>query len=207
MKTFNLIAFLSIIGLLSGCYPKGAEYVDELDVVISHYDPAGFKVGTFRIPDEIIYIKNGKPNEDADHSEDHVLLGYVEDHFTQNGFTLIDDETSDPKFVVVVTVFESDNRGYVWYPPGWGGWWGWWGPGWGYYPPYYGYYYNYKTGSVMIQLGDYENRDEEEETMETVYDGAVNGLLQGSESYIEARVKNGIDQLFKQVPFPVPSPM
>lgn len=52
-----------------------------------------------------------------------------------------------------------------------------------------------------MELGDWDERDMAEETVPSVYHGALNGLLQGSESYIDARVKQGIDDLFNQAPF------
>ena len=202
MKYFNLIVTIAIMGLLYSCYPKGAEYVDELDTVISKYDSEGFKTGTFAMPDEVVYLKDGELVEDPDHSKDADLLELVEMGFSSNGFTIADNDTA---FIVVVEVLNSTKVGYVW-PPYYGGWYPWY-PG-GYYPwyPWGGYSYSYQTGTVRVQLGDWKNRDEDKDKIKYVYMGAVNGLMQGSQGYKDARVKLGIEQMFNQVPFPVAHP-
>ena len=61
-----------ILPLMSGCYPKGAEYNEELDIVYTNYNP-DFNFSskmTYALPDSIIKISgdnfldpdgNGKP--------------------------------------------------------------------------------------------------------------------------------------------------
>ncbi len=206
MKYYNLFLTIAIMGLLYSCYPKGAEYVDELDVVISKYDSDNFKVGTFAMPDEVVYLKDGELDEEHSHDKDGELLDQIEQGFSDNGFELVDDSNPiDTAFIVVVEVLESTNVGYVW-PPYYGGWYPWY-PG-GYYPwyPWGPSYYSYQTGTVRVQLGDWENRDEANDKIKYVYLGSLNGLMQGSEDYLDARVKAGIDQLFIQAPFPVVDP-
>ena len=203
MKYFNLFLTIAIMGLLYSCYPKGAEYVDELDVVISKYDSDNFKVGTFAMPDSVVYLKDGKLDEEHPHDKDGELLSQIEDGFSTNGFELVDEVDDNTAFIVVVEVLESTNVGYIW--PPYGGWYPWY-PG-GYYPwyPWGPSYYSYQTGTVRVHLGDWKNRDEANDKIKYVYLGAINGLMQGSSSYIDARVKAGIDQLFSQAPFPIPA--
>jgi len=207
MKYLNLFLTIAIMGLLYSCYPKGAEYVDELDVVISKYDSDNFRKGTFAMPDEVTYLKDGKLDEDHSHDKDGQLLGLIEQHYKANGFELVDaGNPKDTTFIIIVEVLETTNAGYVWppYGPGWGYWDPWypWYPG-GWYPgyPWYPSYYSYKTGTVRVQMGDWEKKDEANDKLMFVYLGALNGLMQGSEGYLDARVKEGIDQLFNQAPF------
>ena len=116
---------------------------------------------------------------------------------------IVDEVDDNTAFIVVVEVLESTNVGYIW--PPYGGWYPWY-PG-GYYPwyPWGPSYYSYQTGTVRVHLGDWKNRDEANDKIKYVYLGAINGLMQGSSSYVDARVKAGIDQLFSQAPFPIPA--
>jgi len=210
MKYFNLVLTVAIMGLLYSCYPKGAEYVDELDVVISQYDKDNFpRPGTFAMPDEVVYLKDGELDEDHPHDKDDQLLDQIEDQMKANGFELVNNTNpKDTTFVAIVEVLETTNVGYVWppYGPGWGywdPWYPWYPGGWNPYYPWYPSYYSFKTGTVRVQLGDWENRDIAEDKLKMVYLGAINGLLQGSDSYINDRVTQGINQLFNQSPFPI----
>lgn len=210
MKYFNLVLTVAIMGLLYSCYPKGAEYVDELDVVISQYDKDNFpRPGTFAMPDEVVYLKDGELDEDHPHDKDDQLLDQIEDQMKANGFELVNNTNpKDTTFVAIIEVLETTNVGYVWppYGPGWGywdPWYPWYPGGWNPYYPWYPSYYSFKTGTVRVQLGDWENRDIAEDKLKMVYLGAINGLLQGSDSYINDRVTQGINQLFNQSPFPI----
>ncbi len=215
MKYFNLVLTLAIMGLLYSCYPKGAEYVDELDVVISKYDTKTFRADTFAMPDQITYYKNGKLVEDHDHKYDAEVLSQFKNHLIKEGFTPVGN-TGDTSLVVSVESHELTQTGAI-YPPGWGywdpwypyypggGWYPWypWYPGGGYWYPWYPSYYSFQTGTVVFQIGDIENIKDVNDTIRVpvIYIGAIDGLLQGSDSYILQRVQAGIDQLFKQTPF------
>jgi len=128
MKYFNLILTIAIMGLLYSCYPQGAEYVDELDVVFSLYDSENFnQPETFAMPDSVTYLKDGKLNVLHPHDDDAKLLGLIEDGLISNGFELVDeDNQKDTVFVVIVEALESTQTGYYW-------------------PPYYCYSLNYNT--------------------------------------------------------------
>ncbi len=214
MKYFNLVLTLAIVGLLYSCYPKGAEYVDELDTYISKYDPQNFRPDTFAMPDQVIYYKNGELVEDHDHTYDKEILSDFASGLINEGFTPVGD-SGDTSLIVSVEAHELTQAGAI-YPPG-GGWWdpwypwypggGWypwypWYPGGGYYP-WYPSYYVFQTGTVIFQIGDFDNIKDVNDTTRVpmIYVGAIDGLLQGSDEYILQRVKDGIDQLFKQAPF------
>ncbi len=216
MKYFNLVLTLAILGLLYSCYPKGAEYVDELDTYISKYDPQNFRPDTFVMPDQVIYYKNGELVEDHDHTYDNEILNDFANGLVNAGFTPV-GSTGDTSLVVTVEAHELTQAGAI-YPPGWGywdpwspwypgypgGWYPWypWYPGGGYYP-WYPAYYTFQTGTVVFQIADLENMKDINDTVRVpiIYIGAIDGLLQGSDSYIIQRVKDGIKQLFNQAPF------
>src|SRR5688500_16822185 len=56
-KSISVLAMLLII-LLAGCYPQGPEYVEDLDVVITDYEPSYdfASKGTYALPDRIVKI-------------------------------------------------------------------------------------------------------------------------------------------------------
>ena len=57
-KSRSITAMVMLVILLAGCYPQGPEYVEDLDVVITDYEPSydfGAK-GTYALPDRIVKI-------------------------------------------------------------------------------------------------------------------------------------------------------
>ncbi len=54
IKRFLYVPLLAALTLLGSCYPEGPEYVDQLDLVLTNYDPnTDFKaMGTFAISDK-----------------------------------------------------------------------------------------------------------------------------------------------------------
>jgi hypothetical protein len=102
--------------------------------------------------------------------------------------------------VVIPSAVLARNSGAVWYPGYWGGYYpgfGWgWGGGW-YYPPGYGGYwstYSYTTGTVLINLADYDSYYEGEDDqryIEIEWEVAIDGLFNGVNV-------NKIDELVKQ---------
>ena len=59
----------------------------------------------------------------------------------------------------------------------------------------------FTTGTLFINIFDPEQVGTEERTIPMVWLGAVNGLLEGSASGLQARITQGIDQLFDQSPY------
>lgn len=213
MKTkTKFLLFAAIAIFASSCYPGGAKYVDELDTSISKYNPeyAWDAIGgkTYTMPEEIRHIKDGDDVEDPDRKYDDDIIVQVNKNMQRLGFVLVDGSNQDEvDIVVALTLIEQNNRGASWVPGGgwWGGWYPGWGPGWGWggYYPWYPVYYNYKTGSTLIHMGDFKNREviDGKEIVPPIYEGAVDGLIQGSSQYIGNRIERGIDELYNQAPF------
>ena len=191
------------------CYPGGAEYVDELDTSISKYDNnyswSALDGKTYALPENIVHVKNGKevdPPKEGPHDE--AILKQVKSELDAQGMIDATATAQDTALAVAIVIIEQNNSGAAWVPGG--GWWGGYYPGypgwgWGGYYPWYPVYYSYKTGSVVIEIADYANKNTVEETMPLIYTGVLDGLIQGSESYAGQRINNGIDELFNQVPF------
>jgi hypothetical protein len=197
------------------CYPGGPETTEDLDLVGTRHDP-DFNFGgvnTYTMPDTVVHIlgEDDKP-EDIDHSFDTLMLTTVKTNMDALGFEFMEfDTTQAPADVILLVSAVTATNTAVFWDPGWfWGWWGWW-PGWGYpgAPPYgpgwgtglpWGYPsgYSYSTGSVFIAMLDPDEIDLENETIGTVWLAAMNGLLQGDESRGETRIREGINQAFKQ---------
>lgn len=196
---------VSIILLLSSCYPGGGEYVSDFDVVITNYDDqynfAGIK--TYFIADSVRYIV--KEGEEPDHKWDATIIMELSDQFDALGWERLD--TTDinagvtPDADILVTIAKvtiTSIYSYPWYP-GWG--WGWGGYpdyGWGY--PWYGgaVVTSYETGTVYWNMFDPNDVDYENEKIYLNWEGALNGLIGSNPVNTESRIKQGIEQAFKQ---------
>ncbi|MCU4157170.1 DUF4136 domain-containing protein [Carboxylicivirga sp. A043] len=209
MKTrLRFLMPIVLIFAVYACYPGGAEYVDELDTSISIFDDSynwkNLDGKTYSLPEEILYVKNGEEVDDPQRIHDADILGQMRSELGALGMTEAKTIAADTSVIVAISIIEQNNSGAAWIPGG--GWWGGYYPwypdwGWGGYYPWYPVYYSYKTGSVVIEMADYENKNEAEETVPLVYDGVLDGLLQGSDKYIGDRIERGIDELFNQAPF------
>ena len=202
-----LIVYL--LTFLLGCYPQGADYIDELDLVITNYDAStDFATKkTYSIPDSVIKITgenfsdpdgNGKPQfVKATYSA--VILSQIKKDMELLGWTLV-DKRDDPDVVMLVSTTTTTNL-YYYYD------WGYWGwyypgyyPGWGWY--YGGYYYppyitGYRSGSVFIQMVDNANV-EEGANIPVLWSCIINGLAEGSTADITYRTQLNIDKAFSQ---------
>jgi hypothetical protein len=186
---------VALLVIMSGCYPDGAEYYEDTDVVYTNYnDNYDFKSkGTYSIPDKIVKItgelKDGEDPEFVKEPYNTQVLQKIKSNMTALGYT----ETADPEnadLVLFPAVWTNTTITYYydywcWYYPYYCGW------GWG-YPSVS----SYTTGTLLMTLV----ADGEEFVQSTnVWTAAVNGLLSGY--YDINRVNKAIDQAFKQSPY------
>lgn len=201
--------------LLVSCYPEGAEYVEDLDVVYTNYDPDfNFsQQNTFAIPDSIVLINEQNfVSVDGDNIPDivdpvyaDVILNQIRENMTAMGWTEVDRE-ANPDVILLVTAtrttnlhYNYDYRYWDWWYPGsyFGGFRGW---GW-YYPGYSpGYYTGYRTGTLMIQMTHPADVGVNN-NVPVVWLSVINGLLEGSTTNINNRLRQSIDQAFSQSPY------
>lgn len=192
----KLLALTCIVGLLflGGCYPNGAEYYEDTDVVYTNYDDSyDFKSkGTYSMPDKIVNINGniveGEEPEFIKEPYNTQILQKIESNMTALGYS----KTTDPAnadLVLFPAVWTNTTIYYYydywcWYYPYYCGW------GWGYYYPSYS---SITTGTLLMTLV----ADGEEYVQPTnVWTAAANGLLSGA--YDVTRVNQAIDQAFKQ---------
>jgi len=191
-QKFLALAFIAGLMFFGGCYPDGAEYYEETDVVYTDYDDSySFESkGTYSIPDKIVKItgelSEGETPEFVKEPYNTQMLQKIESNMTALGYT----KTADPAnadMVLFPAVWTNTTVYYYydywcWYYPYYCGW------GWG-YPSVTAY----TTGTLLMSLV----ADGDEYVQPTkVWTAAVNGLLSGY--YDTSRVNKGIDQAFKQ---------
>jgi hypothetical protein len=184
--------------------------VDEYDVAATMYDE-NFDFSsrmTFTVVDTIIHLTDDeKDDPNFTREYDDFILGLLRDNMSNMGYDEIasPDSTNPADLVLFVEALSSDYYqywGYYYDYWGWyGGWYGGWYPGYPWYPsyPWYpGYVSSYSTGTLMVEMMDVQSYDPEDETVEAVWMGVVDGILTGSSSNTKARLEKQINQLFVQ---------
>lgn len=198
---------LAMIFIVYGCYtPKEDVSVSDLDLVIVDVDPE-FDFNspqTFYMPDSIQRLGNSE-DEDSGQYDDEIL-GKIRAKMLNAGFTEITDVVNNEPDVVLLVQSVITNTYVIsdpcfwscwgwdpWYP-GWG-----WGPGWGWpYPPVV--VGAYSKGTIFINMIDPDAGAQEQE-IDQVWLGVVNGLIIGSDQSILTRIDTGIDKAFELSPY------
>ena len=191
------IALASLSILLLGCYPQGPEYVDDLDVVLTHFQ-SGYDFsskGTYARPDKIVKITgNLQEGDDPAYIPDAtatLILAEIDKNMTALGWNKV-DVSADPDLLLAPASWETTT--IIYYYDYWYWWYGGYYPGWG-YPSYGG---SYSTGTLFMTLIDPTVVGANGNVI-LQWTGAVNGILTGS--YNATRVNDGIDQAFAQSPY------
>ena len=205
IKLHYLLA-LFVLPALSSCYPKGAEYNEELDLVYTNYNP-DFDFSsklTYALPDSIIKIAgNDFLDPDGDNKPEFLnpantklIFDKVIANMTAYGWTKV-DKNANPDVILLVSTVTTTNL-YYYYD--WG-YWGWWYPGyyppWGwYYPGYYPpYITGYRSGSVFMQMVD-SKAAPGSENVAVEWSAILNGLAEGAD--LQSRVQQMIDAAYAQ---------
>jgi hypothetical protein len=199
--------------LLAGCYPQGAEYTDELDLVYTNYaSDSNFSARkTYAIPDSVLKISGEQvtvPDStfrpeflSADYS--NPILAAINQNMTTYGWTRV-NKFSKPDVILLVSAMTTTNIYYYydwsywgWYYPGYYPGWGWYYPGY-YYPAYVT---GYRSGSVFIQMVDSKATEITTDNVTVLWSCILNGLAEGSTSSITSRLATSINQAFTQSPY------
>ncbi|MFC2125168.1 DUF4136 domain-containing protein [Bacteroidota bacterium] len=195
-----------------GCYPGGGEEIEDFDIVATiKKEGYSFSPKSYFMPDTVPKNVPEDQQETSDPVNDEyqrLILQEVERNLQTLGYTRIfPDDSGDfpggePDLVIVNSAIEITNTGFI---PGY--WLGGWYPGyphyWGNYPwyPWGGFTYNYKSGTILIDMGDPDQEAPEDRQMVIVWQSGINGLLGGDEGDIARRISTYIDQAFKQSPY------
>lgn len=208
VKLYPWLAMLYLL-VMAGCYPKGAEYIEELDLVYTnYYNQFDFQAqNTYAIPDSVIKITGDAINDpDGDGKPQYisaanskVILDQVNKNMSDFGWTRV-NKFNNPDVILLVSSMTTTNIYYYydwWYWDWWyGGWYGWYYPC-CYYPPYVT---GYRSGSVLVQMIAPKGVAQGD-NLPVVWTSILNGLAEGASADIASRVQRGINQAFVQSPY------
>ncbi len=211
----SLLAAMTILVVgVASCYPGDINSVGEADLVLTFFDSTVdfVSIGTYAMPDTILRVDDDGGSSAANPVVDAQVLAQIEAEFAALGYTRVLVNGAEPDVVVVVTAARVDIE--YWYGGGWWDYWGWWpgwGPGWGpccdgpgYAPGYpWGPVYGgtQSIGTLVITMLDPNMTPARELEIPAIWAGAINGLLQGSDASIVARLEGLIRQAFVQSPY------
>lgn len=189
--------------LLAGCYPKGPEYIEDLDLVATNHDVSfNFQQhSTYSLPDRIVKITGnlaeGEDPEFINEVSAAMILDRIRANMETYGWTEVEAD-QNPDMIILPSAMQSTTLVYYydywywdWYYPYY--WWGWYYP----YPIYGG---SYTSGSVFLQM-TYPDGITAADNIPVVWSSILNGLLEGETSSIATRISNSIDQAFDQSPY------
>jgi uncharacterized protein DUF4136 len=200
--------------LAAGCYPGGLETVSQTDLVATFFQKGvDFTAkNTYNMPDSIVDVGVAAgASSTLDHKYDAQILAKIRSGLQAMGYTRV--TTTKPDVVVIVSAIKVDNYsawvGYPWWP-----YWGWWG-GWDAYWPCCSaasspsWYYpwspvvvtGYTSGSLFINMIDPAAVTPEPNQALSIWAAAINGMLEGTDAEILARINTNIDQAFAQSPY------
>lgn len=212
----QIINKIKLTGLLAGiafamysCYPGGAEFTEDLDLVMTYYNDTYDFAGdqTYFMPDSIIHIVGEGEEDNISRALDDYILSEFARNMENAGYTRLDtlNENNLPDVVVLPALNVRTNTNvyyypwydywgyYPWYPGyGWGGGWGW------YYPPGAPIVTSYEIGTVSFSMVDPEQSNAEKKELFVAWSLVINGLLGTSKTATQQRITWGIDQAFTQ---------
>lgn len=188
------------------CYPGEPTSVGELDLVATVYDTA-FNYqsnSTFFQLDTVFHVKDSSNLGDTisiSRQFDQQMINLVKTNMTNLGYTeVIPDATTQPDVYTSISVTASRNyQAYTYYP-----WWGY--PGYPYWPccvggPGWGYpstvVSSYRVGTIFIDMIDVD-QSIAKDTIDVIWNGAINGPFEGSASVNMQRLDQTVDQAFNQ---------
>ncbi len=195
--------------LLSGCGSGAPTTVEELDLVVTAFQPefAFASATTYLLPDKVVVITDpGTTAEEVDPAVSQHVLEQVGAQLNSRGYVALESgsETPPDLFVEVskMTTVNADVY-YTYWPSYWSA----------YYAPYYGYgvgwaatSYPYVStsafGSLIINVTNPNQPNTEEMKIPSVWAAVLNGIVdESAPTEIQRRVDNGVSQAFVQSPY------
>jgi hypothetical protein len=198
---------------VAGCYPGEIDSAAQTDLVITfHKEGADFQANqTFSMRLDRRRVRRGGRLRSLNHAHDKAILDSIAREMTAMGYTRVVDTTVQADAVVLVSAITVENNVYYTYP--WYPYWGWWGgwypyssPGVGsnwYYPWYPVYTTNFTSGSLFITMidPDVPPPDPAQGAGQAIWGAVVNGMLEGTDAEILARINSSLSQAFAQSPY------
>jgi hypothetical protein len=196
-------------GVASGCEEEPTS-IDDLDTVVTLYDSSVEFGGylTYAMPDSVVHF-GSDTTQNLSREHDQVILGEIAAQMAAAGYIRVTDPREEPPDLVVLAGATSTTHvGYATYTADYWAWWSGWAwyapfdPTWSFYYPWYSttVTYVYRVGTILIDLIDPLQRDQNRKLVGSLWVGAVNGVL-GDEAQADTRIRSGIAQAFEQSPY------
>lgn len=188
--------------LFTGCYPDGADYISDYDLVYTNYSPSfNFKAATtYSIPDSIPLVTGdlaeGETPDFVNAQYSDVILDRVRQNMNSRGWQEV-EVGQEPDVVMLASAIKSENVSYYYY---YGGYWGWYYPYYGYgwyYPGYYPTYTSYTSGSLVLQMV-VPDEPSATDNIPVMWVAVLNSVLEGSSLDLIDRLETNVDQAFTQ---------
>ena len=185
--------------LITGCYPGGPDYVEEMDVVLAtHNKDYNFAAkATYAMPDKIVKITGnlveGEEPVFIPDAAAQLILDRIEMNMTALGWQKV-DVSANPDLLLEPASWETTTV-YYWYDY-WYWWYGGYYPYWPYYPPVN--YSSYTTGTLLMVLIDPDIVGANGNPVNQ-WAGSVNGILTGALD--GTRLTTAIDKAFAISPY------
>ena len=200
-KSRSITAMVMLVFLLAGCYPQGPEYIEDLDVVITDYEPSydfGAK-GTYALPNRIVKITGDVIEGDEPQFIPDVtataILTQIKKNMDALGWQQVAYNSTAPAPDVLLTPAAWETTTVLYYYDYWYWWYG------GYYP-YWGWgypsYTTYSTGTLLMRMVD-PDVVQADGLPVIQWAGAINGVL--TYSYNATRINTALDRTFAQSPY------
>ena len=195
--------------IFGACTPGNEITASESDVVITLYDNeynfAALNNFTMRLDSVMHLTEDGSDDPSLSRDNDTAVLAQIRSNFEARGYTWVDPSTitdgSEIDFAVLVGATSTSFYSIYSAWPCWG--WSWYCGGGGWYGGYpsTGVSYAYSTGTLITLMTDPDESVNPEEFVPTKWQGAINGILNDTDSNIQQRLTRDIDQMFEQSPY------
>ncbi|WP_152286791.1 DUF4136 domain-containing protein [Flavicella marina] len=207
-KTMQLVGLVFALAILNSCYRSpdlsqlSYDFVVATDVDLeadfTDYDK-------YYLSDTIFLFSNTiKDDSIIVPPASDPIINEIVANMNNRGYTrTVDPTLSDADIAIATTIIKAKNTGtncwgwwggYPGYYPPWG-----WYPGGGYYYPYCSTY-NYNTGDLLIEFGDFKN-SAPGMRINTIWNAVSFGVLSTYETTNINRAVDAIEQAFIQSPY------
>ena len=199
--------WMILLVVMAGCYPYPDNNAirEDLDIVVTAFqdsiDFTSYK--KYYLYDSVKLLVDESETVDPDDpfyssGLDQVILNEIETQMNDLGYQRVDffafpDIGVEATALRVNNVANTGGAGWWWGYPGYGG-----GlPGFSGGSPQYWYtsFYTYETGSIVIDMRDFDKKDVDETF---VWTGYINGLLGETSTTTDVRVRQAVESAFKQ---------
>jgi len=198
---FKLLTFSCLIALtsflFSGCYPGGADFTEDYDVVYTNHSASYDFQGksTYSMPDKIVVDVDIDKGDTIPVYMKQIyadpILQKIDDNMANLGWTKVDISTGPDVLLTPAGISSTTYYYDYWYCWWYGGWYG----GWGWYYPPYVTVSSFTTGTLVMTIQD-PNVDSPINSSVAVWVAGINGILSGA--YNIGRITSGVDQAFSQ---------